>query len=121
MYAQDLGYENYESYRRSPHWLTLKPKKDQICQRRSCGNRGYIPHHLHYKTLGRERRRDYVYLCTYCNHLAHFYDTEEKVEVEKNGDALLRRWKEINSLWWNLKQYRPSDLFDWLYESYRIV
>lgn len=121
MYAQDLGYENYTSYRRSPSWQRLKPKKGEQCQRRFCSHRATIPHHLNYLRLEKERRKiDYVVICSCCNDLAHFSDEGEKIEVEKEGHALKKRWVEINSLWWNIKQFRPSMFFHWMEKNYAV-
>lgn len=121
MHATDLGFIDYDSYRKSPHWVGLqKKRKGQPCQRLFCSNGATVIHHLHYKTLGRERRKDYVFICHPCNTLAHFSDTNEKIQVTEKGEYLLIRWKEINSIWWNVKQFRPSYFFSWMYNAYKI-
>lgn len=121
MYYSDLGYNSYEDYRRGAHWQRITRKRHgKTCQRRFCGKPAMLTHHLRYTHLGREKNNDLVYLCFDCNDLAHFYDTGKRIPVTEYGGDLQLRWKEINSLWWNIKRFRPSYFFTWVHNSYSV-
>lgn len=77
-------------------------KKCQRCHQRLVR----VPHHLTYKTLGRETKKDVVGVCFPCNDLCHFYEDGRKVPLTE--EALRARWKEINSFWYKFKRFRPS-------------
>lgn len=122
MYYTELGFTSYQQYLESGHWEKIKKIRiGKKCERRFCGNSARVCHHLHYRNLGKEEHgRDYVDICYSCNDLAHFYDDRSRVPVTENGYLLIKRWKEINSLWYLFANLKPSDIFDWIGKSYSI-
>ena len=65
----------YKFYLTTPHWQEVKlralTRAKRTCQR--CGKKGVIldVHHLHYKTLGKERAKDIKVLCRTCHKKVH--------------------------------------------------
>jgi len=80
----NLGYDDYQEYLGSSHWLNLSEKfKEKIkkCEVDGCKEEvGLEIHHLHYQTLGNECMRDLVLLCRKHHQEAH--NTNNKILKE---------------------------------------
>lgn len=80
---KDLGYESYEHYLRSPHWLTFRARVLARPQNRKCHVCGSSPvelHHLTYKWLGREDERSVAVVCNTCHGELHELEQEGRMD-----------------------------------------
>lgn len=72
--ARRAGFESYQAYLASPHWLALRRKvfarDGRHCVDCSRGD-GLQAHHLTYARLGHERLSDLVTLCKGCHRKRH--------------------------------------------------
>jgi len=65
---KNLGYDSYNEYLGSQHWLDIRKKMieklGEECEVKGCKEKkGLQIHHLHYQTIGTESFRDLVMLC----------------------------------------------------------
>ena len=83
----------YRSYIKSSQWRYKSKKFQQIKKYKCeiCGKRSQVVHHLHYKTLGKEKLKDIQVLCHGCHASLHKIDikihkkyNDEQHEIYEN-------------------------------------
>jgi 5-methylcytosine-specific restriction endonuclease McrA len=76
---------NYFHYMNSPEWAAKRRDFFKLAGYRceDCGEKGNLSvHHLHYRTLGRERRQDVKVLCWPC-HCTYHQDKRLDAELDQ--------------------------------------
>ena len=91
----------YRDYILSPAWDAKRKEKleeqDRTCE--ICGKEAVTAHHLHYRTLGKERMKDLQALCWECHSKKH--EGEERLQrLASTDDVTLREAKSwLRDVW----------------------
>jgi hypothetical protein len=84
-WARGAGFDGYDAYMRSEHWLGLRRRYVASwpdCRCVVCGSIRFQLHHLRYDRLGREELRDLVPLCPKCHDKVHRAHRANKIPLQ---------------------------------------